>query len=82
MKPSYLLAALLAVGLVACESKTETKITPAAPTSSTTKIEVAKPAEAPTPPPASSTTSTTTGSATVNTPSGSVSGTATTETKK
>ena len=90
MKPTYLLAALLAVGLAACETKVETKPTAPAATSTTTKIEVAKPAEAPTAPPASSstTTSSTTvqGSVSATTPSGTAektkSTTITTETKK
>ena len=89
MKPSYLLAAVLAVGLVACETKVNTA--PPASSSSTTKVEVTKPAEAPTAPPASSTTSSTTsstvsGGVSTTTPSGTVetskSATVTTETKK
>ena len=89
MKPSYLLIALLAVGLAACEAKVNTA--PPASSSSTTRVEVTKPAEAPTAPPASSTTSSTTsstvsGGVSTTTPSGTVetskSATVTTETKK
>jgi hypothetical protein len=88
MKSPYILAALLAFGVVGC---TKTEVTPAP--STTTKIEV-KPAEAPTAPPASSTvvvtppattppaTTETTKSTTLTTPSGATTSTTTTETKK